>query len=87
MITSRRMRWAGNVASMREARSTYWVLVGKPEGKRPFGRSRRRWKDNVKMVLEEIRLEDVDWIHQLRGREHRRAVLNTKMSLRVLQKT
>jgi hypothetical protein len=49
VIKSRRMRWAGHVARMRERRVVHRVLVGKPEGKRPFGRPRRRWRDNIKM--------------------------------------
>ena len=49
MIKSRRMRWAGHVARMSERRGVYWVLVGKPEGKRPLGRPRRRWADNIDM--------------------------------------
>jgi hypothetical protein len=51
MVKSRRMRWAGHVARMREGRGVYRVLVGKPEGKRPLGRPRRRWEDNIKMEL------------------------------------
>jgi len=51
MIKSRRMRWAGHVAGMRKSRGVYRVLVGKPEGKRPLGRPRRRWVDNIKMDL------------------------------------
>jgi hypothetical protein len=54
MIKSRRMRWAGHVARMGETRNTYRLLVGKPEGKRPLGRPRRRWVDNIKMDLREI---------------------------------
>jgi hypothetical protein len=53
MIKSRRMRWAWNVARMGERRNAYKILVGKPEGKRPLGRSRRRWVDNVKVDLRE----------------------------------
>ena len=53
-IKSRRMRCAGHVARMEEGRGVYKVLVGKPEGKRPLGRPRRRWKDNIKMVLQEV---------------------------------
>jgi hypothetical protein len=52
VIKSRRMRWAGHVARMREGRSVYRVLVGKPEGKRPLGIPRRRWDDNIKMDLQ-----------------------------------
>jgi hypothetical protein len=53
MFKSRRMRWAEHVARMVEKRNTYRILVGKPEGKRPLGRSRRRWVDNIKMDLRE----------------------------------
>jgi hypothetical protein len=53
-IKSRRMRWSGDVARMGERRNAYRILVGKPEGKRPLGRPRRRWVDNIKIVLREI---------------------------------
>jgi hypothetical protein len=53
-IKSRRMRWAGHVARVREGRNVYRVLVGKTEGKRPLGRPRRRWEDGIKMALGEI---------------------------------
>ena len=51
VVKSRRMRWAGHVACMAEGRGVHRVLVGKSEGKRPFGRPRRRWEDNIKMGL------------------------------------
>jgi len=54
MINSRRMRWAGHVARMKERRGVYRVLVGKPEGKRPLGRPRCRWDNNIKMDLQEV---------------------------------
>ena len=54
VIKWRRMRWAGHVASMSEEKGTYGVLVGKPEGKRPLGRPRRRWEDNIRMDLQEV---------------------------------
>jgi hypothetical protein len=54
MIKSRRMRWAGHVARMGVKRNAYRILVGKPEGKRPLGRPRRRWVDNIKTDLREI---------------------------------
>jgi hypothetical protein len=54
MIKSRRMRWAGQVARMGEKRNPYRIMVGKPEGKRPLGRPRRRWADNIKIDLKEI---------------------------------
>ena len=62
VIKSRRMRWAGRVACMGEERGAYRVLVGKPEGKRPLGRSRRRWVDNIRMDLQEVRCGYMDWI-------------------------
>jgi hypothetical protein len=55
VIKSRRMRWAGHVTRMGEGRGVYRVLIGRPEGKRPLGRPRRRWEDNIKMDLKEIR--------------------------------
>jgi hypothetical protein len=61
-VKSRRMRWTGHVARMGEERKVYKVLVGKPEGKRPLGRPRRRWEDGVRMDLREIGLGGVYWI-------------------------
>jgi hypothetical protein len=60
MIKSRRMRWAGHVARMGDKRNAYRILVGTPEGKRPLGRPRRRWMDNIKMDLREIGWDDID---------------------------
>jgi hypothetical protein len=62
MIKSRRMRWAGHVERTGEKRGVYRVLVGKPEGNRPLGRPRRRWEDNIKMDLQEVGCEGIDWI-------------------------
>jgi hypothetical protein len=75
MIKSRKLRWAGHVARMGEGRVVYRVLVGKPEGKRPLGRPRRRWEDNIKMDLREIVIDGANWI--------RLAFVNTVMNLRV----
>jgi hypothetical protein len=61
-VKSRRMRWAGHVACMGEERKVYKVLVGKPKGRRPLGRPRRRWEDGIRMYLREIGLGGVDWI-------------------------
>jgi hypothetical protein len=61
-VKSRRKTWAGHVARMGEERKVYKVLMGKPEGKRPLGRLRRRWEDGVRMDLREIGLKGVDWI-------------------------
>jgi hypothetical protein len=60
MIKLRRMRWTGHVARMGETRNAYRILVGKPEGKRPLGRPRRRWVDNIKMDLREIGWNGMD---------------------------
>jgi hypothetical protein len=62
IIKSRRMRWTGHVARMGEKRTACILLVGKPEGKRPLGRPRRRWVDNTRMDLGEVGWGDVDWI-------------------------
>jgi hypothetical protein len=78
------MRWAGHVACMGEERKVYKVLVGKPEGKRPLGRPRRRWEDGIRMDLREIGLGGVDWIRLSQGRDRWRAVVSAVMNLRVL---
>jgi len=62
VIKSRRMRWVEHVAGMGEGRGVYRVLVGRPEGKRPLGKLRRRWKDNIKMDLRGIGIDVVNWI-------------------------
>jgi len=62
VIKSRRMRWVRHVACMGERKGVYWVLVGKPEGKRPLGRPRRRCEDNIKMDLQEVGCVGMDWI-------------------------
>jgi hypothetical protein len=69
MIKSRKMRWAGHVARMEEKRNEYSILVGKPEGKRPLGKPRRRWVDNIKMDLREIEWDGVDWIDLAQDRD------------------
>jgi hypothetical protein len=63
VIKSRRVRWAGHVARMVEGRGVHRVLVGKPEGKKPLGRPRRRCEDNIKLDLREIRIDGANWIH------------------------
>jgi hypothetical protein len=62
IIKLRKMRWAGHVARMREKRNACRLFVGKPEGKRPLGRPRRRWVDNIRMELGEVGWGDVEWI-------------------------
>jgi hypothetical protein len=68
MIKSRRMRWAGHVERMGERRGVYRVLVGKPEGKRPLGRPRRRWEDNIKPDFRETGIDGANWIRLAQGR-------------------
>jgi hypothetical protein len=78
------MRWAGHVARMVEGRNVYRVLVGKPEGKGPLERPRRRWEDGIKMNCREIGWGGVEWIHLAQDRDRWRAVVNAVMNLRVL---
>jgi hypothetical protein len=80
MIKSRRMRVAGHVARMGEKRNAYWIQVGKPEGKPPLGRPRRRWVDNFKMDLRELGWGDTDWIELAQDRDQWRALVNTVMN-------
>jgi hypothetical protein len=74
VIKSRRMRWAGHVARMGERRGVYRVVVGKPEGRRPLGRPRCRWEDNIKTDLREVGWGCVDWIGLAQDRDRWRAV-------------
>jgi hypothetical protein len=80
---SRRMRWAGHVARMEAKRNAYRLLMGKPEGKRPLGRPRLRWVDNIRMNLGEVGWDDVDWIGLAQDRNRWRALLNSVFNLRV----
>ncbi|KAJ4447080.1 hypothetical protein ANN_09069 [Periplaneta americana] len=75
--------WAGNVARMGESRNAYRVLVGRPEGKRPLRRPRRRWEDNIKMDLREVGYDDRDWINLAQDRDRWRAYVRAAMNLRV----
>jgi len=83
VIKSRRMSWAGQVARMGESRGVYRVLVGKPVGKRPLGRPRRKWEDTIKMDLQEVRCEGMDWTEMAQDRNKWRSVVNAVMNLRV----
>ena len=83
VIKSRRMRWAGHVARMGEMRGVYRVLVRKHEGKRPLGRPRCRWEDNIKMDLLEVVCGGVDWIELVQDKDRWRALVNAVMNLRV----
>jgi hypothetical protein len=82
VIKSRRMRWVGHVAWMGEGRGVYRVLVGKPVGKRPLGRPRRRWEDNIKMGLQEVGWGNMDSIKQFVAKT---AIFGTAHILREVQ--
>jgi len=86
VVKSRRMRWAGHVTRMGEGRVVYKVLVGKLEGKRPLGRPRRRWADNIKMDLQEVGGGCGDWIELAQDRDRWRAPVSTVMNFRVPKK-
>jgi hypothetical protein len=81
VIKSRKMRWAGLVAWMRDERGLYRVLVGKLEGKRPLGRPRCRWEDNIKMDLQEVGCGGMDWIGLAQERDRWQALVNALMNL------
>ncbi|KAJ4429379.1 hypothetical protein ANN_21536 [Periplaneta americana] len=82
-IKSRRLRWAGHVARMGESRNAYRVLVGRPAGKRPLGRPRRRCEDNIKMDLREVGYDGRDWINLAQDRDRWRAYVRAAINLRV----
>jgi hypothetical protein len=83
VFKSKRMRWAGRMARMWEGIGVYRILVGRPEGKRPLGRHRRRWEDNIKMDLREIGIDGANWIQLTQDRVQWRACENTVMNIRV----
>jgi hypothetical protein len=82
VIKSRRMRWEGHVDRMGEGRGVYRVLVGRPEGKRPLGRPRRRWEDNIKMDLRETGMYGANWIRLAQYRVRWRVFVKMVMNLR-----
>jgi len=73
----------GSCSAYGEKRGVYRVLVGKPEGKRPLGRTRRRWEGNIKMDLQEVGFGDMDWIEVAQDRDSWRALVTAVMNLRV----
>ena len=83
LIKSRRMRCAGHVARMEEGRGVHKGLVGNPEGKRPLGRPRHRWEDNIKMDVEEVGRGCVDWMELAQDRDRWRSLVSTLMNIRV----
>jgi hypothetical protein len=80
---SMRMRWARHVARMGKGRGVYRVFVGRPEGKRPLARPKRRWEDNIKIDITEIGIDGANWIQLAQDRVQWRAFVNTVMNLRV----
>ena len=83
MIKSRRMRWTEHVARMGEERGAYRVLVEKPEGKRPLGRPRRRWVDNIRMDIQQVGCGYMNWIGLTQDRDRWRTLVSAVMNLRV----
>ena len=83
VIKSRRMRWAGHVARMVEERGLYRVLLGKPEERRPLGRPRRRWVNNIRKDLQEVGCRYMDWIGLAHDRDRWRTFVSAVMNLRV----
>ena len=77
------MRWVGYVAHMGERRGVYSVLMGKPEGKRPLGRPRRSWEDNIKTDIQEVGCESMDWIELDQDRDRWRVLVSAVMNFRV----
>ena len=84
-IKCTRLRWAGHVARMEEVRSrpTFKILTGKPTGKRPLGRHRRRWEDDIRTDLEEIGINADNWVDSAQDRDYWRALVNAALILRV----
>ena len=81
MIKSRILRWAGHVARMEEEWSAFKILTGKPTGKRPLGRPRRRWEDNFRMNLEEVGISAGNWVDSAQDRNYWRALVNAALKL------
>jgi len=83
VVKSRRMRWAGHVVRMGEDRGVHRVLVGKPEGKRPLGRTRHRWENNIKMDLQEVGRGRGEWMELAQDRDSWRALVGAMRDFRV----
>ena len=84
VIKSRRLRWAGHVARMKQGRSAFKISTGKPTGKRPLGRPRHRWKDNIKMDLKEIGVNTRNLVDSSQDRDYWRALVNEALKLQIL---
>ena len=82
VIKSRSLRWAGHVARMEEGRSAFKMLTGKPRGKRPLGRSRPRWEDNIIVNLKEIGINTRNWADSPQDRDYWRDFVNAALNFR-----
>ena len=82
-VKSRRLKWAFHVARMEEGRSAFKILTGKPIGKRPLRRPRRRWEDNIRMELKEIGFNVKNWVDLTQDRDYWRTLVNATLNLRV----
>ena len=83
VIKSIRLRWAEHVARMEEGRSAFKILTGKPTGKRPFGRSRRRWEDSISMNLKEIGISTRNWVDSAQDKHYWRTLVNAALIILV----
>ena len=83
VIKFRSLRWESHVAGMEEGRSAFKILTGNPTGKRPLGRPRHRWEDNIRMDLEEIGINAGNWVDSAQDRNYWRALANAALNLRV----
>ena len=83
VIKSRRLRWAGHVARMEEGGSAFKILAGKPTGRRPLERPRRRWEDNIRVNLKEIGINSRNWVDAAQNKNYWRALVNAALNLRV----
>ena len=83
VIKSRRLRWERHVARMKESRSAFKILTGTPTGKIPVGRPRRRWEDNIRKDLKEMRINTMNWADSTQDRGYWRALVNSALNLLV----
>ena len=77
------MRWAGHVARMEKGRGAFKIVIGKPAGKRPLERPRRRWEDNIRMDLKEMSINTRNWVDSTQDRDYWRDLVNAALNLRV----
>ena len=82
-IKSKRLRWAGHVARMEEDRSAFKILTATPTVKRPLGRPRRRWEDNIRMDVKEVGINTRNWVDLIQDRDYWGALVNSALNLQV----